>query len=262
MAFSFFISLFPFLIVLFSIASFLPLGNLKASIDKSLEGLMPSEAHNYILGLVDQLIESFVQTSTGGILSIGFILVIFFASNGVMAMLRGFNKSYDHAFGSRNFLQNRILAIELTLVVGTLVLISIVLLFAGNLIIDQLRPILPSGSWAVIMIQVFRWFLIILLFYTVVSTLYRYGPATHTKFPFFSPGATLTTSMSLLTSIGFSYFTNNFGQQSKIYGSLAALIILLLWMQINCFIIMVGFELNTSIAVQKPLLLEEGEEEN
>lgn len=68
-----------------------------------------------------------------------------------------------------------------------------------------------------------------------------------------SPGTTLATVVSLITSATFTYIIDNFGTQSRVYGSLGALIVILIWMQMNCFILLAGFELNASIAVNRDL---------
>jgi membrane protein len=71
------------------------------------------------------------------------------------------------------------------------------------------------------------------------------------KFQFSNPGAFLATTLSIVSSLVFAYFVNNFGQYNQIYGSIGALIVLLLWLQINAVILLIGFELNTSIAVER-----------
>jgi len=70
---------------------------------------------------------------------------------------------------------------------------------------------------------------------------------------FFSPGATLATLLSLLSSWGFAYYVNQFDTYNKFYGSLGALIVLMLWLQINSVVILIGYELNASIIVNKAM---------
>jgi membrane protein len=69
-----------------------------------------------------------------------------------------------------------------------------------------------------------------------------------------NPGATLATVLSIAFSVGFSYFINNFDRYNEVYGTVSALIVLLIWLQLNAFIVLAGFELNTSIIVNRDIL--------
>jgi membrane protein len=73
------------------------------------------------------------------------------------------------------------------------------------------------------------------------------------KLPFFSPGAVLATLLSMLSSIIFSTYVDNFGNYNKLYGSIGTIIVLMLWMQLNAMILVFGFELNASIALNRQL---------
>jgi membrane protein len=99
------------------------------------------------------------------------------------------------------------------------------------------------------------------LFYSTFSTIYRYGSSARRRIHFFNPGAMLGTLLSLLTSSGFSFYVDNFGSYNKVYGSIGTLIVLMIWLQLNCMILLIGFELNAGIAVirarRKPAPAEE-----
>ena len=100
-----------------------------------------------------------------------------------------------------------------------------------------------------------RWVAIIVLFYAGISATYRFGPSMkNQKIKFFSPGATLATSLSLISSIIFSYYVGTFGRFNDLYGSLGAIIVLMLWMQINSLVILIGYELNASIKINKDMV--------
>jgi membrane protein len=102
------------------------------------------------------------------------------------------------------------------------------------------------------------------LYYITIGTLYRYGASTIKKFSYFSPGVTLATVLSLATSVAFSFYIDGFDRYDtyiKFYGSIATIIIVMLWLQFNAFILIIGFELNAAIAVRRDLTLVEEEEE-
>jgi membrane protein len=81
--------------------------------------------------------------------------------------------------------------------------------------------------------------------------LYRYGPANKEKWKFFSTGSIMATALAVLTSMGFSFYINNFASYNKIYGSIGTLVILMLWLYLNSLIVLIGFELNASIDYSK-----------
>ena len=102
-----------------------------------------------------------------------------------------------------------------------------------------------------------RWLILFVSFYSVISLIYRYGPSLLKPLKLINPGAILATVISILSSVVFSYFVNTFGRYNEIYGSIGALIVILIWLQINSFILLAGFELNASIAVNRDLKMME-----
>jgi membrane protein len=102
-----------------------------------------------------------------------------------------------------------------------------------------------------------RWALVFIFYYIGIGIIYRFGPAMKQKLKIFSAGATLATVLSVVSSISFSLYVENFFRYNTIYGSIGALILILVWLQINSFIILIGYELNASIAVNRDLLAQE-----
>jgi membrane protein len=97
----------------------------------------------------------------------------------------------------------------------------------------------------------------IVLIYTGISLIYTLGPSMHRRINFINIGSITATFFSLLTSLGFSYFINNFNRYNEVYGSIGALIVIMIWIQFNSFILLVGFELNASLAIQKTMKYKE-----
>jgi membrane protein len=127
--------------------------------------------------------------------------------------------------------------------------LSVVLVILGNTILHYVFQFIRADYITRWLLFIFRWVVVLALFYAGISTIYRYGSSTHRKIPFFTPGATLATLLSILSSWGFSFYVDNFGTYNKVYGSIGTLIVLLVWLQLNCLIILIGFELNASILV-------------
>ena len=249
MAFSFFLALFPAVIFMFTLVPYLPIPNFDEVIRTSIHEVMPENAHEFLFETVDQI----RSIPRGGLLSVGFLLAVIFASNGIDSMMSGFEKSYEVSFKARGFFRKRSIALGLTILVGLLFLISATLIIGGSQLLALFFGDPDQGGLSEVLLQLLRWLSILFLYYSIISVLYRFGPPLKKKFGFFSPGTNLATTVSLIVSILLSYALDKFGTQSRIYGPLGALIVMLLWMQVNCFILLIGFELNASIAVNRDL---------
>lgn len=250
MAFSFFIALFPAMIFLFTLVPLIPtVANYALDIRESINGILPPSSEEYLFNVVDDI----VSRQRSGLLSFGLILAIVFASNGMMSMLRGFEKAHVATFKTRHWIKKRLIAIALTVIIVFIFIFSSGLIVLGHLFINLLDKYLDLDDIAVFGFNALRWLIVIMLIYASVGVLYKYGPAVKKRFKFFSPGATIASLLIIMSSLGFSYFVSNFGQYNELYGSIGALIVTLLWFNIICFILLVGFELNASIAVNRDL---------
>ena len=273
-AFSFFISLFPFLIALFTLIPYLLPFILN---DTVIEYLTNNGALIYNLdGTVDfnetlithlrnmtiefrgkedaiEFVRDITTRPRAGLLSFGFILAIFFASNGMMSMMRGFEKSYPSTFIQRNPFIKRIVALNLIVLVFIMLLASILFIILGDQLIYLVLNVVNASRFVNLFLDLLRIGIVLTLVYFGITLIYRFGAATIRRFRWFSPGATLATMLSVITTIIFSFYINNFGVHDKLYGSIGTVIVVMLWIQINALIVLIGFELNASIAVNKDL---------
>jgi membrane protein len=108
-----------------------------------------------------------------------------------------------------------------------------------------------KDAFWIYLLNIGRWFILVVVYFVTISLLYRYGPANPKKWRFFSAGSWMATILAILTFWGFSYYINNFGNYNKLYGSIGTLIVLMIWLYLNSLIILVGFELNASIDLSK-----------
>ena len=180
-----------------------------------------------------------------------FFLSIVFSSSGMLTLMYGFDKTHSISFKSRGYFKKRIIAINLTLLFTFILLLSIMLIVMGKRALEMMSERLEIGFLESALFVGLKWLIIIMLFYSVITIIYRYGPSIHRPLKLINPGATLATLSSILCSVGFTAFINNFGRYNEIYGSIGALIVILLWLQINAFIVLAGFELNASIIVNR-----------
>ncbi len=250
MAFSFFLSLFPSIIALFTLIAYFPIfENFDEVLYTQIRQIMPNKAGEDLF----QRIESIATNQRGGLLSISFILAIFFSSNGMNAMMRGFEKSYLRTFKKRPTLQRRLIAIQLTFILGGLLIASVGLIVLGGYLLNLLFEYIKADLLTTIAFYLLRWIAVMLLLYSGISAIYRYGVATRKKIKWFSPGATLAAVLSLIASLLFTFYVDNFGRFNDLYGPIGAIIVLMLWLQLNSMSLLVGFELNASIAVNRDL---------
>lgn len=243
-AFSFFLALFPALIFIFTLIPYIPIDNFQVELIKLLKNFMPVNAYEAI----QTTIEDIAMHKRGSLLSFGFIAALIFSTNGIAAMISAFNATIL-TFESRTWIWQRIISIILVLILTLLITIAIGLLVSSQKLFD----LLLNFDWLernvlFYLLQIGHWIIIFSLFFFAISFLYFLAPAKKTKWRFISPGGTLATILMVITSIGFSYYINNFGQYNKLYGSLGTLIVVLLWLYFNSFVLIIGFELNASIS--------------
>lgn len=268
-AFSFFMSLFPALLTLFTFLPFLhsyllqylPEGyDFNAILQQEIQKIMPGSAGNALFGFIKDI----TTKPRIGLLSFGFILALFFSSNGMLAMMQSFEKSYKSTFRRRGLIRKRLVAVFLTALLGSMLIASVVLIILGSFIIQWLSDYIKLAGLSTAAIDTWRWVAILLLFYFGISMIYRYGAATRKRFHFFSPGTTLAAALSILSSLAFSFYIDELGRYdtySRFYGSIATIIIVMLWIQLNSLILLIGFELNASIAINRDLIAQQSSQE-
>jgi membrane protein len=173
------------------------------------------------------------------------------ASNGMLSMMKGLEKDYTATFKRRTGFQKRLIAIQLTFLLALVLVASVVLVILGEPILHFVFSYIRADFLTRLTFFAFRWVVVLGLFYTIFSTIYRYGSSIRRPIPFFNAGATVGTFLSVISSWGFSFYVDNFGNYNKLYGSIGTLIVLMVWIQLNCMILLLGFELNAGIAVLK-----------
>ncbi|NQY67657.1 MAG: YihY/virulence factor BrkB family protein [Flavobacteriales bacterium] len=247
LAFNFFIAIFPGIIFLFTLIAYIPIDNFQALLIDLLEDIMPKEAFE----ITKTTLMDIINRPRGGLLSFGFIMAAYFSTNGVASMINAFNNSYNIT-EQRSGLMQRVSAILLTFTLLLLLVVSISLLVFSEIAIQYLGEMTRIDSDIYIYaIMLGKWLIMLSLFFFGISLLYYFGPAKTKNWRFISAGSTLATVLTIIVSMGFAYFINNFGQYNKLYGSIGTLIVILLWLFINSFILLIGFELNASIGSAK-----------
>jgi membrane protein len=197
--------------------------------------------------LVSNFLNDFLTKPRGGLLSIGLIVALYYASNAMIGLMRAFNKSLP-SYTRRNFFENRLIAISLTLLMILLLIGCIVILVTQDELLRYVFRVLHVHKSSMKgTIKTLRWVVIIPLFYFTIAFIYKHAPATHEKWRLFSPGTTLATILMILLTFIFSVWVNKFGTYNKVYGSIGTILILMIVVYFNAMILLIGFELNVSI---------------
>jgi membrane protein len=199
------------------------------------------------------MIHDFLYTHRNGLLSIAFIMGFFASSNAVMGIMRSFNKK-SPGFRRRKWWHKRLTALRITAILVFLLLLTVVLIIAQGAVLKFVFETFGITNKRVLSIaDITRWLLIGLLFFSMLSVIYRFVPATTRKWKFITAGSIFATVLMILITILFSYFVNNFGNYNKIYGSVGTIIVLMLSVYFYSFILLIGFELNASIRILREI---------
>lgn len=250
-AYNFIMAIPPSLLFLFTLIPNLPFiskKSLKDQLHALIVDIIPARGYNK---QVTDFVDTFIDGSKIGLISFGLLLSLFFASNGMMGIMRSFNKSY-HGFEKRRRLQVRGMALRLTVLLFGLLFTYLVLLIMQGAILKMI----VQKDWLRTLIFYTRWIPIILLVFFSVGFIFRYAPAVKVRWHFASPGTILTTILSLFASLGFSAFVNNFGRYNALYGSIGTMMMIMALIYINSLALLVGFELNVSISSLRGIALE------
>lgn len=251
MAYHFFLALFPAIVFLFTLTAYLPSElDLFRTLEISMNNILPEDTSKY---LWNNVVSGLKPQAKGSLLSIGFLLALYFASNGILAMMKGFDKTYKSSFRKRSFIEKQTVAVIITILLGLLLIVSVILLILGGTIFNWLFGLLNLDVFTSYAIKMLQYLVVILLFFTVIDLIYRYGPALRKPIGFYSPGTIFATLGSILSSLVFGYFVENFSQYHKVYGAISALIITLIWIRLNVIILLLGFEINAAIIINRQL---------
>nr|NQU94572.1 YihY/virulence factor BrkB family protein [Bacteroidota bacterium] len=242
-SFDFFLAIFPSILFFFTIIPFVPIVDFQPTLLQILQDVIPSTIWPY----VSSTLEDIIIRPRSDLLSLGFILALYFSTNGINSIIEGFNSTY-HEMETRSWLKQRLISLFLVILISFLIIIAITLFIVGGYVMRWLvvEGIL-TNSFTIIIIQIVRWILIISISLFSISFLYYFAPAKKREFRFISAGSTLATALMLLTTYGFNFYIENFSRYNALYGSIGTLLVFLLWVYFNSIILLIGFELNVSI---------------
>ena len=239
-AFSFFMAIFPFLLFILNLIPFIPVDNLSETFTVFIESLMPESSKAFFMSIYTDIQEN----QRGGLLSSSFLLSIFLMGNGVNALFNAFQGSH-HIEVSRNFLKQYMYSVFIGLFISFLLICSVLLyVFFEITIIDNLSAeglINKHSNWP----MVAEYVLLLVMTVVIPAVLFYFGTPGGRNEKFFSPAVYITSAMFVISTLLFSVYVSTFSNYNELYGSIGALLVLMLYIWVNSVILLLGFELRS-----------------
>lgn len=240
LAYFFLLSLFPFLIFLLTLIAYVPVSQ------EDVLGVIRQYAPGDTMHIIETNVLRILSEQRGELLSFGIIATIWFASNGINAIVRAFNRAYD-VYENRSFFMARGVAILLTLAMVFVIIVALLLpvfgreiglfIFSSYGLSDEFLDI-----WNAI-----RWGVSFVILFFVFSCLYIAAPNIRLRIRDILAGSLFATVGWITVSSLFSYYVSNFGNYTAMYGSLGGIIVLLVWFYLSGLMIIIGGEINAII---------------
>ena len=243
-AFSFFMALFPFALFILNLIPFIPLENFQDDFLKFVADGVPPNTYDAI----ELILKDIMGTSHQGLLSSGFILSILLMTNGINAILGGFEMS-EHITVTRGFFRQYFISLAISLVLSLILIVTVAAIVIAEVMIQKIN--IHGYIADVALIEWSRYIFIILMILVTTSVLYKFGAKETSKISFISYGAVFTTILIILSSYIFGVYVEKFARYNELYGSIGTLLVLMFYIWINCMVLLLGFELNATISKLK-----------
>jgi len=243
LSFTFFLALFPLIISFFTFIPYIPIDNFQNTLLSTITDIIPKATWD----VLEPIVTDIISRQRGSLLSIAFISALFFASNGIMGVSKAFNNSY-HEIDTRPAFKQRLISLWLLAIIAVLIILAVALVIGGKISIGYLvSHHLLQSDFGITMLIISKWLIVMALMFLSISFIYYLAPSNVKYYKFVSPGSTLATLMSLLLLIGFDAYVSNFTSYNALYGSIGALIAMMIFLFFNSIVLLIGFELNVSI---------------
>ena len=241
LAYQMLFSLFPFILFLIALIGFLHLPDFFSWLRLQSELVLPPQALEQVNPVIDQL-----QQSKGGLLSVGIVIALWTASAGVRLMMSAMNAAYDVVEG-RPIWKRLPLSIFYTIGLAGMLLAAAALMVLGPQVMSWLAGQVGLEAFVVTLWTILRWPVIVLLMMVAVAVMYYVMPDVEQKFRFITPGSVLAVVVWIAASLGFAFYVKTFADYNAMYGSIGAIIVLLLYFYISAAVLLLGAEMNAVI---------------
>jgi membrane protein len=254
LAYYFFLALFPALLFLVAIISFMPVSGLMDAITTNLGRVLPGEG----LSIIQQQIVKIAGDKSSGLLTLGMLGTIWSTSSGMTAIIDTLNQAYDIQ-ESRQWWKVRLIAIGLTVALAIFIVVSFALVLVGPTLAEKVAVWMHMGPVFTWTWKILQWPVVFALVTLGIAIIYYFAPDAEQVFVWLTPGSLTATTLWLLSSLVFKYYVANFTAYTATYGIIGAAIVLMLWFYVSALAILVGAELNAEIEHASPYGKEPGE---
>ena len=254
LAFYFFLALFPALLFLVAVVSFMPITGLLEAITGHLARVAPTE----VLSIVQDQILKIAHEKNGGLLTLGMLGTIWSTSSGLDAIISTLNQAYDIQEG-RPWWKVKLIALGLTVALASFIVISFTLVLVGPALAENVAVwahLGPAFAWTWKIVQ---WPVVFMLVTLAIALIYYYAPDAVQEWVWITPGSVLATTLWLLISLGFKFYVAHFATYNATYGTIGGVIILMLWFYLSALAVLIGAELNAEIEHASPYGKDPGE---
>ena len=241
LAYQLLFTLFPFLLFLLALIGFLHLPDFFSWLRLQSALVLPPQALEQVNPVIDQL-----QQSKGGLLSVGIVIALWTASAGVRLMMSAMNAAYDVVEG-RPVWKRIPLSVIYTVGIAGMLLAAAALMVLGPQVMEWIASQIGMQEFIVTLWTVLRWPAIIILMMVAVALIYYVMPDVKQEFRFITPGSVLAVVVWIVASLGFGYYVKTFADYNAMYGSIGAIIVLLLYFYISAAVLLLGAEMNAVI---------------
>jgi membrane protein len=254
LAFYFFLALFPALLFMVALVSFIPVEGLLDSIMGTLARVAPTE----VLTLIKDQILKIAHDKNGGLLTLGVIGAVWSTSSGVNAIIGTLNQVYD-VQESRPWWKVKLYALALTVALAAFIVISFVLVLVGPTLAEKIAMwahIGPVFTWSW---KILQWPIVFGLVTLAIALIYYFAPDAEQEWVWITPGSVLATALWLLISLAFKFYVTNFGSYNATYGAIGGVIVTMLWFYVSSLAVLTGAEVNAVIEHASPYGKDPGE---
>lgn len=244
-AFSFFMALFPFALFILNLLPFIPIEGFQADFMGFVQQSVPPTTFDAIAKIVNDILHN----SHSGLLSTGFFMAILLMTNGVNAILTGFETSL-HVNEKRKFFRQYLVALGISILLAVILIVTVAAIVIFEVFIQKIK-IQDVLSEDISLIQMGRYAFIILMLLVTTSLLFTFGTKREKRRSLITIGSVFTTVLIVVTSYFFGIWVVRFSQYNELYGSIGTLLVVMFYIWINSAILLLGFELNGTINTLK-----------
>ena len=256
LAFYFFLGLFPALLFIVALISFLPVNGLLDAVPAMLARVAPGD----VIRIIQEQMLKIANDQNAGLLTFGMLGTIWSMSSGMDAIISTLNQAYD-ILESRPWWQVKARAIGLTLALAAFIVVSMMLITVGPTLGEKVAASFHLGPAFTIAWNIGRWPIVFGLIMLAIAFIYYYAPDAEQEWIWITPGSVLATLLWLIISAGFKFYVTHFTSYNATYGAIGGVIVLMLWFYVSSLAVLIGAELNAEIEHASPYGKDPGERE-